>query len=115
MIEETIASRCEWESFFDSAALLPSIQERGSQRESDLPRSVLVAAFDSLAPKIETYRAEIAVRQHTNPQFNVFDFIKPTENTLSDILRFFLDPAESHGQGDIFLLSLINRLISGLR
>jgi hypothetical protein len=35
--------------------------------------------------------------------FNVFHFIKPDENRLSDVLAFLLDPKASHGQGDVFL------------
>jgi len=35
--------------------------------------------------------------------FNVFNFITPDENKLSDILDNLLNPHGSHGQGDIFL------------
>ncbi len=35
--------------------------------------------------------------------FNVFNFIKPDENRLSDILSNLLDPSGSHGQNDMFL------------
>ncbi len=36
-------------------------------------------------------------------RFNVFDFIRPDENTLSDLLRDLLDPLGTHGQGSTFL------------
>ena len=51
-----------------------------------------------------------AQRRITADGFNVFDFIDPSENVLSDILHFFLDPTASHGQGAMFLQSLIKRV-----
>jgi hypothetical protein len=42
--------------------------------------------------------------------FNVFDFIEPDENKLSDILAWLLDPQKSHGQGDLFLRLLFKHL-----
>ena len=36
-------------------------------------------------------------------RFNLFNFWHPGENKLSEILSFFLDPKEAHGQGDTFL------------
>lgn len=42
--------------------------------------------------------------------FNVFQFIEPDENRLSDVLAFLLDPKESHGQGDLFLRLMFDRL-----
>ncbi len=43
--------------------------------------------------------------------FNVFKYIAPDENLISDILRDFLDPAGPHGQGELFLrefLEIVN-------
>jgi hypothetical protein len=42
--------------------------------------------------------------------FNVFHFIEPDENRLSDVLAFLLDPKDSHGQGDIFLRLMFEQL-----
>ena len=42
--------------------------------------------------------------------FNVFHFIEPDENRLSDVLAFLLDPKDSHGQGDIFLRLMFKQL-----
>jgi len=42
--------------------------------------------------------------------FNVFDLIEPDENKLSDILADLLDPAGRHGQRDLFLRLLFERL-----
>ena len=36
-------------------------------------------------------------------RFNVFSFIEPDENRLSDIIATLLDPKGAHGQGDKFL------------
>lgn len=42
--------------------------------------------------------------------FNVFHFIEPDENRLSDVLAFLLDPKEAHGQGDHFLRLIFDQL-----
>jgi hypothetical protein len=53
-------------------------------------------------------------RVHTDrllaTRHNVFGYIQPDENRLSDILRDFLDPAGSHGQGDSFLRQFVAKL-----
>jgi len=46
--------------------------------------------------------------------FNVFDLIRPDENRLSDVLALLLDPRGVHGQGDLFLRLLIEKLDAGL-
>jgi hypothetical protein len=45
----------------------------------------------------ERYESKLA------PNFNVFEFIKPNEMKLSEILVWLLRPDGSHGQGSIFL------------
>ena len=46
-------------------------------------------------------------RVHTDrliaTRFNVFDYIEPNENRLSDIIADLLNPTGNHGQGDTFL------------
>ena len=42
--------------------------------------------------------------------FNVFHFIEPDENRLSDVLKFLLDPKDAHGQGDLFLRLMFEQL-----
>jgi hypothetical protein len=56
-------------------------------------------------------QGEIAAynKQHTNG-FNVFAYIRPNENGLSDILADLLDPRGRHGQGDAFLRLLAGQL-----
>lgn len=58
-----------------------------------------------------TERAERLLRLHTGAGFNTFDWIGPTENRLSDILRDFLDPKGDHGQGDVFLRLALEKLV----
>ena len=59
--------------------------------------SALQAKRESYAEFMKLYDPSLASR------FNVFDFINPDENLLSEIIAFLLDPAAEHGQGDIFL------------
>ena len=40
--------------------------------------------------------------------FNVFDFITPDENILSDIIAEIIFPEGDHGQGAVFLKNLLN-------
>src|SRR5260370_30018815 len=53
-------------------------------------------------------------RVHTDrllaTRHNVFGYIQPDENRLSDILRDLLDPAGPHGQGDAFLRQFVAKL-----
>ena len=41
---------------------------------------------------------------------NVFRFFNPGETTHSRLLAYFLDPGESHGQGDLFLVEFMKLL-----
>src|SRR6056297_3615941 len=43
------------------------------------------------------------------PNFNLFNFWWLDENTISKILAFFLDPRETHGQGDIYLKHFLTK------
>jgi hypothetical protein len=50
--------------------------------------------------------------------FNVFDYINPNENRLSDILANLLDPMGNHGQGYLFLntfLGINNSMTAAIR
>jgi hypothetical protein len=63
--------------------------------------------------KREMERAEELDRTEAS-DFNVFDLIRPDENRLSDVLALLLDPRGAHGQGDLFLRLLIEKLDTGL-
>lgn len=73
----------EWRSFFAAARIVTSATER----------------------------AEQLLRLHTGSGFNTFDWIEPTENRLSDILRDLLDPRGDHGQGDVFLRLALEKIV----
>lgn len=44
--------------------------------------------------------------------FNMLNFFNPGENKTSEILAFFLNPKQSHGQGDAFLVEFL-KLVCG--
>ncbi|MET3980666.1 hypothetical protein ABIB62_003270 [Mucilaginibacter sp. UYP25] len=44
---------------------------------------------------------------YLSTDFNVFDYIRPDENTLSDIIADLLTPNGNHGQGNIFLVEFL--------
>lgn len=57
--------------------------------------------------------AEVEQRRRNKKEatgFNVFDYIDPYENDLSDVLRDLLDPKGDHGQGELFLKLLCEKL-----
>lgn len=45
-----------------------------------------------------------------SPDFNIFHFIEPDENKISDIMVTLLNPYGSHGQGDIYLKLFLEQL-----
>jgi len=45
----------------------------------------------------KSYESELAFR------FNSFNFVNPDENKYSKILAYFLEPRQTHGQGEVFL------------
>lgn len=47
---------------------------------------------------------------YLSTDFDVFDYILPDENTLSDIIADLLKPNGNHGQGNIFLVQFLNLL-----
>jgi hypothetical protein len=57
-----------------------------------------------LREKLAAAREEIRRNELLHAtRFNVFGYIRPDENRLSDILADLLDPHGTHGQGDAFL------------
>jgi hypothetical protein len=81
-ITTTVSDKEQWRAFFAGA-------------------EIVTKAADS---------ADRKVRLMTGSGFNVFDWIRPIENDLSDIIRDLLDPLGSHGQGDIFLKTAFDEL-----
>lgn len=59
---------------------------------------------------IKTVKSIQAIDEPINAyRFNLFNFWYPGENKLSQILTFFLDPKQTHGQGDLFLKVFLNQ------
>jgi hypothetical protein len=78
---------------------------------NSFPTHLVKSAFSALEAELAAHRKRQArLRRKSAYDFNVFDFIKPTENVLSDILKFLLDPHGSHGQEDMFLGEMIVRI-----
>ena len=84
----------------------------------------LAAFFTGLGPVVEVARRAQAVLDRKQamldrrvaPRFSVFDYFKERETDLSRAFRGLLDPAGTHGQGDVFLrlfLGEIRRSLTG--
>jgi DNA-directed RNA polymerase subunit N (RpoN/RPB10) len=72
----------------------------------------LFSAVSSRIARAEKQQQKLDCKEAT--RFNLFDLIQPDENKLSDILKLLLDPKGEHGQGDLFLRLLIEKLDIGL-
>jgi len=71
-------------------------------------RKALVTALDefyrTVATRIEQFQGERqAADLYEAAGFNVFGYIDPNENCLSDVIHDLLDPSGKHGQGRLFL------------
>ncbi len=82
--------------FFDGAKSL--------LKESALDKKDLDNFFSQLRFRLEIFQAtKKRMDVYLASDFNVFDYVDPNENLLSDIIRDLLNPAGKHGQDDIFL------------
>lgn len=67
--------------------------------------------FAHLSPRLETARAlERELDRHLARRFNVFDYLSTDEVALSRIIADLLDPRARHGQGTLFLRTLLDEL-----
>ena len=81
----------------------------GDARETHLAR--LSAFFIGLAPAVAVARrAQVELDRATAPAFSPFPYFNTGELDLSRIFGDLLDPRGSHGQGDVFLLALLEQL-----
>jgi len=92
------------ESFFHCARSALSEHVAGFGQRVDAFLGGLRAELEQARGAIEEFE-----RKHAG-RFNVFAFIEPDENRLSDILADLLDPKGSHGQGGDFLRLLADQL-----
>ena len=114
-------SRCELNSFFGGIG--PQIHTA----QKDLPPASSPAQADQRVlacdpHDLDRFFADVSYRvvltdrlqsqldQRLATGFNVFQLIEPDENKLSDILADLLNPTGTHGQGDLFLRLLLERL-----
>lgn len=113
--EDQLVEPPELKQFFDDIAErleLADTTHATAGQLIDLPE--LQQFFADISYRLdlaETKQRRIDRKQATG--FNVFKLIKPDENKLSAILADLLDPQGSHGQGDLFLRRLFEKL--GLR
>ncbi len=98
----SLSSRVE--AFFDTA-------RDELDRDADDSGKCTNNYFASLQDELDRAREEIGRhRLQFAPEFNVFDYIRPDENLLSDIFADLLNPNGAHGQRDCFLRLFIDRL-----
>ena len=83
--------------FFEDTKSLLETHKVQIERKVDNFFSSLQFRFDIF----QTAKKEMDV--YLACDFNVFDYIAPDENRLSDIIAGLLDPNGKHGQGDVFL------------
>lgn len=104
--------------FFDSVApfVVPTSPDPPATRPPiPITKEALATAFTRLEnPLFEHRKVCLLKRRQKAPDFSVFAFIRPNENILSDILRFLIDPEGSHGQGGVFLHSLLEFVRPGM-
>jgi hypothetical protein len=102
-------NRLELERFFAGVGARVAKADAGlAHGPSSVRLSDVEHFFSIIRHKVEPQQRLLDRKQAT--RFNVFDFIAPDENKLSDVLAWLLDPRESHGQGDTFLRLLFKTL-----
>jgi len=107
----TPCNRLELERFFAGIGARMEQTDTNFAQDSSSPL-VCVSEVEKFFSDIK-HKVEPQQRRHDRQWatgFNVFDFIEPDENKLSDVLAWLLDPRESHGQGDLFLRLLFKQL-----
>jgi hypothetical protein len=103
----SIVTTAELEQFFTGAGSLLALEAA----LAEVNPQQLTQFFNGAKLRVEL--AEKLDRKEASG-FNVFDLIRPDENRLSDVLALLLDPRGAHGQGDLFLRLLIEKLDAGL-
>ena len=70
-----------------------------------------VRFFAELAPRLETARElDLELDRRLARRFNVFDYLRTDERGLSRIIADLLNPQAGHGQGTVFLRTLLEEL-----
>ena len=67
--------------------------------------------FAELAPRLETAKQlDAELDRHLARRFNVFDYLRTDELGLSRVIADLLNPRATHGQGKLFLETLLERI-----
>ena len=81
------------------------------ERADASAREGLERFFNELAPRLEAARSvERELDRQLARQFNAFDYLRPDEQGLSKMIRDLLDPGGPHGQGQVFLRLLLDKV-----
>ena len=101
----------ELNAFFSDLPLPGVGDTKQAYSSPTVPTTLLEPFFADLADHLRVYANLKRERDETLAgDFSVFRFIKPDENRLSDLFSFFLNPAETHGQGALFLRLFVQRM-----
>jgi hypothetical protein len=107
--ERVKQNRTELEQFFaDVSTRLHQVDDAASNPVSRVQLDTFFRVVGHNLAASEKSRLRYDKKLATS--FNVFHFIKPDENRLSDVLAFLLNPKETHGQGDLFLRLMFRQL-----
>jgi hypothetical protein len=106
-------TEAELRQFFADIGSRLELTEAGSRWPGQKKLEQFLAGISVHIARAEKKQRELDRKEAT--QFNVFDLIEPDENKLSDVLKLLLDPKGSHGQGDLFLRLLLDKLGFGSR
>jgi hypothetical protein len=106
-------SRAELTRFFAEIGSCMELSEIEPNWPGQKELEQFLAGISVHIARAEKQQRELDRKEAT--RFNVFDLIEPDENKLSDVLKLLLDPKGSHGQGDLFLRLLLDKLGFGSR
>jgi len=99
----------ELEQFFGGVS--SRLHQAGDTPANSISRNEIARFFHSVGHCLaRAEKQQLARDRKAATGFNVFRFIDPDENKLSDVLAFLLDPKEGHGQRDAFLRLLFQQL-----
>jgi hypothetical protein len=105
-----MARRSELDQFFSDISNRIDPAVTNSPQDSSHPIVSLSEVHQFLSDVSRLLERQRRRDRRLASNFNVFDLIEPDENKLSDVLAFLLDPHGGHGQGDLFLRTLLKRL-----
>lgn len=73
-------------------------------------KAKLESLFSGLKSGLDAYKSIRGIYNEKMAfDFNSLDFFRPGENKISELLGFYLNPKQTHGQGDSFLRALLQR------